>query len=67
MKLPAESDRDDDFRRGETSMERFLTTDLAGSERNGSMGVIARTPFYATHCYVGLLSTKGGPRTDASG
>jgi 3-oxosteroid 1-dehydrogenase len=56
--------RDEDFHRGETAWERFYTDDPERPERNGALGAIERPPFFATPYYVGILGTKGGPRTD---
>ncbi|MFO0995287.1 MAG: FAD-dependent oxidoreductase [Alphaproteobacteria bacterium] len=61
----AENGVDEDFHRGESAIERHAE-DAAGSDtRNPSLGTIAKPPFHATPYYLGLLGTKGGPRTNA--
>jgi 3-oxosteroid 1-dehydrogenase len=59
--------RDGDFGRGESSLEKFLTSDPKRPERNGALGAIARAPFYASPYYLGILGTKGGPKTNERG
>jgi 3-oxosteroid 1-dehydrogenase len=59
--------KDSDFGRGESSLEKFLTGDPKRPERNGALGTIAKPPFYASPYYLGLLGTKGGPRTNERG
>ncbi len=59
--------RDDDFHRGETSAERYSLGDPARPELNGALGTILRPPFRATPYHLGLLGTKGGPRTNDKG
>ena len=59
--------RDDDFHRGESSFERFSLSDPAQPERNIALGTIQRPPYYATRYRLGILGTKGGPRTNHRG
>ena len=59
--------RDEDFRRGETSYERYALGDPARPEWNGALGTIERPPFRATPYHLGILGTKGGPRTNDRG
>jgi len=58
--------RDEDFRRGETVWERYMS----GSEEGGpnkALGTIERAPFVACRFNLSLLGTKGGARTNARG
>jgi 3-oxosteroid 1-dehydrogenase len=59
--------KDEDFHRGETSLERFHFGDPAQGDGNAALGTIEKPPFYATPYYLGLLGTKGGPRTNDRG
>ena len=59
--------RDTDFGRGESSLEKFLTADPKNPGKNGALGTIARPPFYASPYYLGILGTKGGPKTNERG
>lgn len=56
--------KDEDFQRGETAWEMFSTRDPTKPNGNGALGAIDRPPFYAAPYHVGMLGTKGGPRTD---
>lgn len=58
---------DEDFHRGESSVERLHLRDSTRAEGNGALGTIEKPPFYATPYYLGLLGTKGGPRTNDRG
>jgi 3-oxosteroid 1-dehydrogenase len=63
----ARAGRDDDFRRGETAWEKFYTGDEARPNGNGALGTIEKPPFYAAPYHRGILTTKGGPRTNERG
>jgi 3-oxosteroid 1-dehydrogenase len=63
----ARAGRDDDFRRGETAWEKFYTGDEAHPNGNGALGTIEKPPFYAAPYHRGILTTKGGPRTNERG
>lgn len=55
--------RDEDFHRGESEIERH-NYGTPGDGTNAALGTIESPPFYATPYYLGLLGTKGGPRTN---
>jgi 3-oxosteroid 1-dehydrogenase len=59
--------KDADFRRGETAWERFYTPDRKQHPRIGALGTVEQPPFYAAPYLRGILSTKGGPRTNERG
>jgi 3-oxosteroid 1-dehydrogenase len=59
--------RDEDFQRGESPFERMTLGDPARPGVNALLGTIERPPFCATRYTVGVLSTKGGPRTNDRG
>jgi 3-oxosteroid 1-dehydrogenase len=59
--------KDADFHRGETAWEMFHTADATRPNRNGALGTIEKPPFYAAPYYRGILTTKGGPRTNERG
>ena len=63
----ARAGRDDDFRRGETAWEMFYTEDASRPNGNGALGTIEKPPFYAAPYHRGILTTKGGPRTNERG
>ena len=63
----AQAGRDLDFKRGETAWEQFYTGDPRRPGGNGALGTIERPPFYAAPYERSILTTKGGPRTDARG
>ena len=54
-----------DFRRGETAFE--ASHGHHGENGNPQLGTLEQPPFYATPYYVGILGTKGGPRTNEYG
>jgi len=62
----AAAGRDEDFQRGESVWERYMS----GSEDGGpnkALGTIERRPFVACKFNRSLLGTKGGARTNAKG
>jgi 3-oxosteroid 1-dehydrogenase len=59
--------RDEDFRRGEDTWERYKSGANGNTTDNPSLGPIQRRPFYAMSFNRSILGTKGGARTDASG
>jgi 3-oxosteroid 1-dehydrogenase len=59
--------RDEDYRRGESSIERFTIDDPARPGLNASLGTIQCPPYHATRYHLGILGTKGGPRTNDRG
>jgi len=63
----ARAGRDADFNRGETPWEKFHTGDPRKPDGNGALGAIEQPPFYAAPYRRSILTTKGGPRTDARG
>jgi 3-oxosteroid 1-dehydrogenase len=63
----ARAGKDLDFNRGETAWERFYTGDARRPNGNGALGAIEQAPFYAAPYQRSILTTKGGPRTDARG
>jgi 3-oxosteroid 1-dehydrogenase len=63
----ARAGRDLDFNRGETAWEKFHTGDPHRPDGNGALGTIEQPPFYAAPYQRSILTTKGGPRTDARG
>ena len=63
----ARAGRDLDFNRGETAWEKFHTGDPRKPDGNGALGTIEEPPFYAAPYQRSILTTKGGPRTDARG
>ena len=58
--------RDTDFRRGESTWERYAAGG-DGSGGNPALGSIDRAPFVACRFNRSILGTKGGARTNASG
>jgi 3-oxosteroid 1-dehydrogenase len=58
---------DEDFHRGESSLERHTLDDPTRPQVKGALGTVEKPPFYATPYYLGLLGTKGGPRTNERG
>jgi succinate dehydrogenase/fumarate reductase flavoprotein subunit len=56
--------RDQDFRRGESAVEREMGDRHAP---HPTLGTIEKPPFYALPVYSGTLGTKGGPRTNTKG
>jgi 3-oxosteroid 1-dehydrogenase len=54
--------KDEDFGRGGNVYDQFFADDLV--KPNGSLGAIARAPFYAVKVWPGDLGTKGGLLTD---
>ena len=63
----ARAGRDLDFDRGESAWEKFHTGDPKRPGGNGALGAIEQPPFYAAPYQRSILTTKGGPRTDARG
>lgn len=59
--------KDVDFGRGETSTEHFYLRLKADSKGNAALGTIEKPPFYASRFLLGILGTKGGPRTNERG
>jgi 3-oxosteroid 1-dehydrogenase len=60
----AASGVDEDFGRGDSAYDRFF-----GDPRNtpnGTLGAIAKPPFYAMRIDIGDIGTKGGLKTDAN-
>ena len=58
--------RDTDFRRGESTWERYAAGN-DGTGGNPALGSIERAPFVACRFGRSILGTKGGARTNASG
>jgi 3-oxosteroid 1-dehydrogenase len=59
--------RDEDFHRGETPLERFTLGDPRQPDSITTLGTIQRPPYFATRYTLGVLGTKGGPRTNDKG
>ena len=60
----ARNGKDEDYRRGESPIEKF-----GGNVRDGrpNLGAIEKPPFYALPVRAGALGTSGGPRTNVKG
>jgi len=63
----ARAGRDLAFGRGESAFETAHFADGDGNRRNPALGPLDEPPFFATPYYVGVLGTKGGPRTNENG
>jgi 3-oxosteroid 1-dehydrogenase len=63
----ARAGRDAAFGRGETAFETAHAEPGAAPGRNPQLGTIEAPPFFAAPYHVGILGTKGGPRTNEHG
>jgi hypothetical protein len=61
----SERGEDADFRRGQSSHDRWWGDPDFGDDARATLGPIDTPPYYAVQVHSGALGTKGGPRTDA--